>query len=101
MGDVSTVIIHQISMSQKRLRFDISMIVQDSLTGYVFEIDLEYTEHLQNNEHIDLSFCLTCDKPPGKQQNKLLVDCVWQKTLYYTLSQLTAVYVSQSLYKNS
>jgi len=41
-GDVSIVAIRQISMGRKHL-FDISAIAQDSLTGYVLEVDLEYS----------------------------------------------------------
>ncbi|KYN41485.1 hypothetical protein ALC56_04090 [Trachymyrmex septentrionalis] len=40
---------------------DVSAIAQDSLTGYVREVDLEYPERL--NEHVDLPFCPTRDKP--------------------------------------
>jgi len=47
--------------------FNVSAIVQDSLTDYVLEVDLEYPERL-HDEHVDLPFYLTCDKPSGKQQ---------------------------------
>ena len=46
-------------------------ITPDSSTGYILEVDLEYPQHL-HDRHIDLPFCLTCDKPPGKYKEKLL-----------------------------
>jgi len=46
-------------------------IALDSPTGYILEVDLEYPQHL-HDAHTDLPFCPTCDKPPGKRQDKLL-----------------------------
>ncbi|KYQ58873.1 hypothetical protein ALC60_02117, partial [Trachymyrmex zeteki] len=60
--------------------FDVSAIAQDSLTGYVLEVDLEYPERL-HDEHVDLPFCPTRDKPPGKRQDKLLAT-VYDKKRY-------------------
>jgi len=51
--------------------FDVSAIAVDSPIGYILEVDLEYPQHLQD-EHIDLPFCPTRDKPPGKRKDKLL-----------------------------
>ncbi|KYN21767.1 hypothetical protein ALC57_05868, partial [Trachymyrmex cornetzi] len=51
--------------------FDVSAIAQDSPTGYILEVDLEYPQHL-HDQHIDLPFCPTRDKPPGKREDKLL-----------------------------
>ncbi|KYN41594.1 hypothetical protein ALC56_03954 [Trachymyrmex septentrionalis] len=62
------------------LDFDINAIAQDSLTGYVLEVDLEYPERL-HDEHVDLPFCPTRDKPLGKQQDKLLA-IVYDKKRY-------------------
>ncbi|EFN70736.1 hypothetical protein EAG_06134, partial [Camponotus floridanus] len=38
---------------------------------YIFEVDLEYLQHL-HAAHTDLPFCPTCDKPPSKREFKLL-----------------------------
>jgi len=51
--------------------FDVSAIAPDSSTGYIFEVDLEYPQHL-HDRHTDLPFCPTHDKPPGKREDKLL-----------------------------
>ncbi|KYN23233.1 hypothetical protein ALC57_04350 [Trachymyrmex cornetzi] len=53
------------------VNFDASAIVPDSPTGYILEVDLEYPQHL-HDQHIDLPFCPTRDKPPGKREDKLL-----------------------------
>ena len=37
----------------------------------VLEVDLEYPQHL-HDQHTDLSFCPTRDKPPGKREDNLL-----------------------------
>jgi len=42
----------------------------DSPTGYILEVDLEYSQHL-HDVHTDLPFCPTRDKPPDKRENKL------------------------------
>ncbi|KYN20084.1 hypothetical protein ALC57_07571, partial [Trachymyrmex cornetzi] len=52
----------------------------ENSTGYILEVDLEYPERL-HDEHVDLSFCPTRDKPPGKRQNKLLAT-VYDKKRY-------------------
>jgi len=51
--------------------FDVSAITVDSPIGYFLVVDLEYPQHL-HDEHIDLPFCPTSDKPPGKREDKLL-----------------------------
>ncbi|XP_011863957.1 PREDICTED: uncharacterized protein LOC105559916, partial [Vollenhovia emeryi] len=60
--------------------FDASAIAADSSTGYILEVDLEYPQHL-HDAHIDLPFCPTRDKPPGKRQDKLLA-IVYDKKRY-------------------
>ncbi|XP_070526950.1 uncharacterized protein [Cardiocondyla obscurior] len=51
--------------------FDVINVPLDSPDGYILEIDLEYPQKL-HDEHVDLPFCPTRDKPPGKRQDKLL-----------------------------
>jgi len=51
--------------------FNVMDVALDSLTGYILEVNLEYPQHLQD-AHVDLPFCPTRDKPPGKRENKLL-----------------------------
>jgi len=71
--------------------FDVSAIAPDSSTGYILEIDLEYPQSI-HDEHIDLSFCPTRDKPPGKRQNKLLASLYDKKRYvihYRNLQQCT------------
>ncbi|XP_036146615.1 uncharacterized protein LOC118646876 [Monomorium pharaonis] len=51
--------------------FDVTTIASDSPTGYIFEVDLEYPQN-KHNAHIDLPFCPTHEKPPGKLQPKLV-----------------------------
>ncbi|KYN17583.1 hypothetical protein ALC57_10126 [Trachymyrmex cornetzi] len=51
--------------------FNVSAIAQDSPTGYILEVDLEYPQHL-HDRHTDLHFCPTRDKLPGKREDKLL-----------------------------
>jgi len=46
-------------------------IASDSPTGYIFEVDLEYSQNL-HDMHTDLSFRPTRDKPLGKREKKLL-----------------------------
>jgi len=53
--------------------FDV--IAPDSSTGYIFEIDLEYPQHL-HDRHTDLPFCPTRDKSPGKREDKLLATLI-------------------------
>ncbi|KYN21199.1 hypothetical protein ALC57_06426 [Trachymyrmex cornetzi] len=53
------------------VNFDVSAIAPDSPTGYILEVDLEYPQRL-HDQHIDLPFCPTRDKPPGKREDKLL-----------------------------
>ncbi|KAG5314524.1 SETMR methyltransferase, partial [Acromyrmex insinuator] len=54
--------------------FDVSVIALDSSISYI--LDLEYPQHL-HDQHTDLSFCPTRNKPPGKRKAKLLA------TLYH------------------
>ncbi|XP_070529810.1 uncharacterized protein [Cardiocondyla obscurior] len=51
--------------------FDVMSVPLDSPNGYIFEVDLEYSQRL-HDAHADLPFCPTRDKPPGKRQDKLL-----------------------------
>lgn len=51
--------------------FNVESIALDSSHGYILEVDLEYPENL-HDAHIDLPFCPTHGKPPGKKQEKLL-----------------------------
>jgi len=51
--------------------FNVMDVALDSPTGYILEIDLEYPQDL-HDAHADLSFWPTRDKPPGKQEDKLL-----------------------------
>ncbi|XP_070529802.1 uncharacterized protein [Cardiocondyla obscurior] len=51
--------------------FDVMSVPLDSPNGYIFEVDLEYSQRL-HDAHADLPFCPTRDKPSGKQQDKLL-----------------------------
>ncbi|KYN09824.1 hypothetical protein ALC57_18077 [Trachymyrmex cornetzi] len=48
--------------------FDASAIAPDLPTGYILEVDLEYPQHL-HDQHIDLPFFPTRDKPPGKRED--------------------------------
>ncbi|XP_011859255.1 PREDICTED: uncharacterized protein LOC105556762 [Vollenhovia emeryi] len=60
--------------------FNVNAIAVDSSTCYILEVDLEYPQHL-HDEHTDLPFCPTRDKPPGKRQEKLLAT-VYDKKRY-------------------
>ncbi|KYN11002.1 hypothetical protein ALC57_16854 [Trachymyrmex cornetzi] len=62
------------------VNFDARAIAPDSPTGYILEVDLEYPQHL-NDQHIDLPFCPTRDKPPGKREDKLLAT-LYEKQRY-------------------
>ncbi|EZA55644.1 hypothetical protein X777_04316 [Ooceraea biroi] len=71
--------------------FDVNAIAPDSSTGYILEVDLEYLQHL-HDAHIDLPFCPTRDKPPGKRQDKLLATLYDKKRYvihYHNLQQCT------------
>jgi len=46
------------------------MIAPDS-SGYVFEIDIEYPQHLYDR-HTNLPFCPMRNKLPGKREDELL-----------------------------
>jgi hypothetical protein len=60
--------------------FDVSAIAPDSTTGYILEVDLTYSKEL-HDQHADLPFCPSHDKPPGSQQKKLLAT-VYDKKRY-------------------
>ncbi|RLU17688.1 hypothetical protein DMN91_009924 [Ooceraea biroi] len=60
--------------------FDVNVIAPDSSKGYILEVDLEYPQQL-HDAHVDLPFCPTRDKPPGKRQDKLLA-IVYDKKRY-------------------
>jgi len=96
MGNVSTVALRRISMGRRRVTdFDVSAIASDSSTGYILEVDLEYPQSI-HDEHIDLPFCPTRDKPPGKRQNKLLASLYDKKRYvihYRNLQQRTHHYL--------
>ncbi|XP_070170724.1 uncharacterized protein [Polyergus mexicanus] len=50
---------------------DLMSVTSDSPIGYILEVDLAYPSNLHDS-HADLPFCPTRDKPPGKQDEKLL-----------------------------
>ncbi|XP_011861998.1 PREDICTED: uncharacterized protein LOC105558737 [Vollenhovia emeryi] len=71
--------------------FDFSAIASDSPTGYILEVDLEYPQSI-HDEHTDLPFCPTRDKPPGMRQAKLLATLYCKKRYvihYRNLQQCT------------
>ncbi|XP_043276076.1 uncharacterized protein [Venturia canescens] len=51
--------------------FDVESIPLNGTHGYLLEVDLEYPEDL-HDIHSDLPFCPSHEKPPGKQQEKLI-----------------------------
>ncbi|RLU24061.1 hypothetical protein DMN91_004270 [Ooceraea biroi] len=72
-------------------KFDVNVIAPDSPKGYILEVDLEYPQQL-HDAHVDLPFCPTHDKPPGKRQDKLLAtvyDKKWYVIHYRNLQQCT------------
>ncbi|XP_011883858.1 PREDICTED: uncharacterized protein LOC105571001 [Vollenhovia emeryi] len=60
--------------------FNVNAVAVDSSIGYILEVDLEYPQSI-HDEHTDLPFCPTRDKPPGKRQEKLLAS-VYDKKRY-------------------
>ena len=50
---------------------DFFMVADDSFTGYILEVDLEYPEEI-HDMHKDLPFCPEHQAPPGTKQEKLL-----------------------------
>ena len=51
--------------------FNVSEIADDSSTGYILEVDLEYPENL-HDKHKDLPFCPTHITPPNSKLSKLM-----------------------------
>lgn len=71
--------------------FDLSSIAADSPIGYILEVDLEYPQRL-HDVHVDLPFCPTRAKPPGKKCEKLLATLYDKQRYvihYYNLQQCT------------
>ncbi|RLU19263.1 hypothetical protein DMN91_007820 [Ooceraea biroi] len=71
--------------------FDVKVIAPDSSKGYILEVNLEYPQQL-HDAHVDLPFCPTRDKPPGKRQDKLLATLYDKKRYvihYRNLQQCT------------
>jgi len=76
------------------VNFDVSAIAPDSFTGYIFEVDLEYPQHL-HNRHTDQSFCPTRDKSPGKREDKLLATLYdKQRSTSSTIATCSNVFVT-------
>jgi len=63
MGDVSILVEFRWT---EDANFHISAIAPDSLTGYILEVELEYSQHL-HDRHTNLPFCPTRDKSLGKR----------------------------------
>ncbi|KAL6417419.1 hypothetical protein ACFW04_012703 [Cataglyphis niger] len=61
---------------------DLMSVMPNSPIGYTLEVDLAYPPNLHDS-HADLPFCPTRDKPPGKQQHKLLAT-LYDKRRYVT-----------------
>ena len=58
-------------------------IALDSATGYILEVNVEYSQHL-HDAHIDLLFCPMREKLPGKRDDKLLATlCDKQRYIIY------------------
>lgn len=53
-------------------QIDVMNIPDDSSTGYIFEVDLEYPQFLHDS-HSDFPFAPTPMKPPGSKHSKLLL----------------------------
>jgi len=70
--------------------FNVMNVALDSPTSYILEVDLEYPQDL-HDAHANLPFCSTCDKPPGKREDKLLVT-LYDKKRYTLYSKLAAMY---------
>ncbi|KYN28493.1 hypothetical protein ALC57_02085, partial [Trachymyrmex cornetzi] len=52
-------------------RFDVMSVSSDSVIGYILEVDLAYPQSV-HDAHVDLPFCPTRERPPGKRNIKLL-----------------------------
>ena len=52
-------------------RFDVMSVSSDSVIGYILEVDLAYSQSV-HDAHADLPFCPTCERLPGKRNDKLL-----------------------------
>lgn len=62
---------------------DIHKIPRDSLTGYIFEVDLEYPQHL-HDEHKDYPFCPENQYVPHTKDKKLLLTLCDKKNMLFT-----------------
>jgi len=71
MGDVSTFAIRRIQWFEDAANFDVSTIAPDSSTGYIFEVDLEYPQHLPTDTLTYLSVQRAINRP-AKREDKLL-----------------------------
>ncbi|XP_018378038.1 PREDICTED: DNA polymerase-like, partial [Trachymyrmex cornetzi] len=54
-------------------RFDVMSVSSDSVIGYILEVNLAYPQSIHDT-HVDLPFCPTRERPPGKRNVKLLAN---------------------------
>ena len=71
-------------------RFDVISVSSDSVIGYILEVDLAYPQSV-HDAHADLPFCPTCERLPGKRNDKLLAT-LYNKERYSVLSQFTTLH---------